>query len=467
MGALGRLRAFVDRTPTRAERQRFAAVMTAETRAYPEQWQLGRICVEGPDPLVVVEANRRAGKTQGIGTAVQERLITQDNYKAIQVTHNLEAPTKQWWDRKGATSGLDLLGSWATHAHIHRAGLGAIKSITFPWGSQLSIIVVQTVGDVDKLRGLTADLYWVDEAQDVTALSAALTSGIFPTLADSGGRVILSGTPGLDPESYYGRAVRGAQADDIGSAWAAASVWSWENPAFGATTRERWKTIVDRTLRPAADSYRLDPATLERLAALTPEELPQLREATDGPLKGLRDGLDDRVKREYFAVWSGSSSPAVFPAWTSVRYWARENDLFGRELDLIPSSIAERVKVLPHPTIAPLHPRDGQRPDPRPWQTVVTADMGYDPDPVAIGVLASHPGRPGVKYELLSETHLRMPDGDVFGRLAEIVTELQTAGVTVSTVVADLSGDRAGTRAEWDRALVRRVREKVPVQVGS
>ena len=440
--------------PTRAKRRRIARAMMAKIRGYPEQRTMVQQALRDGPPLMCIQANRRAGKTEGDGTAILAKMVAEDGYTVVQITQLLPLPTQQWWDRKGTTSAIVLLREHGLleHATVRRAQ-GHIKAISFPWGSELNVIVIANEGDIQKIRGLTAHLFWCDEAQDISLLGAALPSGILPQLADFGGRVILSGTPGYDSESYFGRVAQGV-IEDYGHA----EVWSWQNPAFGATFEERWHTIVDRAIKPGAERYRLSPAALSRIRALTEAEIMELRTAREGPLRELRESLDDVLLREQFGLWAGVSSRQVFQ-WNRLQsggmYWCRANELYGSELPKA-TTLAKRVALLPQLDYAA-----GRRP--HDWQASVGYDVGDKPDPTAIVVWLRSDTCPHI-YELWSEIHYEQPDGWLLSRLGEVLENIeQFPNIRISRIVADMSGDRAGTRREWDYQLARRVRQRVPV----
>lgn len=466
--------------PSQQNRRRIARRMMQKVRGYPEQRAMVQQALRDGPPLTCIQANRRAGKTEGVGTALVAQLVAEDGYTIVQLTQHLPLPTQQWWDRKGTTSALDLLreNGLLEHATIRRA-MGHIKSITFPWGSALNIIVIANESDIQKIRGLTAHVFWIDEAQDVSLLGAALPSGVLPQLADFGGRVILSGTPGHDRESYFGRVAQGV-IEDYGQA----SVWSWQNPAFGATAEERWHTIVDRAIKPGRERYRLSPDALGRIRAMTPADIQQLRSArvsrgaekqrgtaqtsplankpqhltAPQELSEFAHSLDDVLLREQFGLWAGDSARQVFQ-WSRLtsgnRYWCRASAMYGAELPLA-TTLAERAKLLPTiPYAAGAAPHK--------WVASIGVDIGYKPDPAAVVVWLRADTCPHL-YELWSEIHYEREDSWLLARVGQLIEEIEELGsIEISRIVADMGGDRAGTRKEWGLQLARRVRRELPI----
>ena len=154
------------------------------------------------------------------------------------------------------------------YATIKRAGDGSVKSIRFEWGSALYVHQFAGQSDIDDKAGFNADLYLADEAQYLELLPLVLRQLVLPTLADSGGQVILAGTPGREVGSFFHRVASG---DDAG--WSHQHFFSWHNPVFGATHEERWHRIVDTILAPSKNLYGLTSEDTDRLRSLDEETL--------------------------------------------------------------------------------------------------------------------------------------------------------------------------------------------------
>jgi hypothetical protein len=373
-------------------------------------------------------------------------MIARDDYVVCIVAPRLLAPSEHWLDRAGGDSAVSLIHDHGLDGHstIQRQA-GAIKSIRFAWGSELRVYDLGDASKIEKIRGVRAHLWIADEAQGQTHLPRALAEAIMPTLADWGGQIIATGTPGRETDSWFRRVVEG---DEEG--WSRLHLWTWSNPAFGADPEERWQRVIDRVIAPARRRYKLTAEDVSLLRGLGESSLMTIAMSGDvaPEIQDVLDRCDAALLREFFGRWVASSSDYVFD-WHLLgqenHYWCRQDDMWGSDAPLI-TSISDRVAALPRlPTGAAMQ-----------WRASIGQDIGWH-DASATVVWVWSPTCPHA-YELWSEAHVERTDTQVFERLAEIVDEVCAAGVHVDRVYGDLSGDRVGTQKDWDRRLRARLR---------
>jgi hypothetical protein len=438
----------------REARRRAALAILEPVRLYPRQWQA--LTALATATLAAIFANRRAGKTYCLGALAETRLLSRDDYVVRVLTHRLAGPSNNWLDCDGKESCLERLArvDMLQYATIKRAGDGSIKSIRFPWGSALYVHQFAGQGDIDDKHGFTADLYLADEAQYLELLPVVLRQLVLPTLADSGGQVVLAGTPGREVGSFFHRVASG---DDAG--WCHQHFFSWHNPVFGGTHEQRWHRIVDTILERSRNLYGLTSKDIDRLRGLDENTLEWIamgcpKDQHDGAeLRTWVQALDPALRRQYLGQWVVGGAEYVFE-WhraPNPLYWCRTSDCQWNEraeLQLpVADTLAARIAMLPERS---LHGRDV----PHTWTAVLGVDIGWNPSSTSIVVLVWTSGL-DLCYALWSEVAFKQPDDVTLARLEFLVGELRAAGIRVWEIKADLAM-RQGTGATWDRGLQRR-----------
>ena len=138
--------------------------------------QLAMVQSIATNKLSVVKAPRRSGKTGGIGSLIEMRVINRDNYVVRVITERLSTPSINWLESTDKPSFMKRLkeSGLLKYAKIDR-GPGCIKKITFAWGSEISIHHMAHQNAVDDAHGFSGDLYWCDEAQNVDLIPLILT----------------------------------------------------------------------------------------------------------------------------------------------------------------------------------------------------------------------------------------------------------------------------------------------------
>jgi hypothetical protein len=418
--------------PTRAQRERIAWRVVAQSYECPQQREL--LLSVRRHQKVATHKTRRGGATDALGRYALANMIAHDNWICAVVVVDLKSYTRNWLERPGGDSAMSLLreaglAQWCT---IERSA-GAITRIALPWGSELWVLNVASAHALGRKRGMAAKLWLVEEAQEFTNLHAIMAQLINPTLADFGGaHVVLNGTPQPDLDTFFARAVlsRGEDAD-----WLAVVVASWRNPYYGATFEERWRHLVEKTLNAAANQYGLSAEEYDRIAALSEADLDAIMLADELPthLAWVEDLAPDLL-RESFGRWVGDAGRLVF-AWNRAHYWAAGP---WARIDDVAGTVRAAFEAL-RQAVGPLD-----------WQGVASHDLGYRPDPAAWTLFAWAHDHPRA-YELWSAKRHEMGLAEQFELLVALSDAARAAGLPCSSVVVDLDASGPGTRDTWMR----------------
>jgi hypothetical protein len=431
---------------TREARQELADRVLASVARYPEQAAALRAMASGRQS--VLQANRRAGKTQGIMRWVLAQMLCRDSWLCVVITYHLAGPTDNFLDNGQddcLLAVLRQLGLVRGRDYVVRRHGEYVKRIRFTWGSELRVVDAGSIRALDKSRGSAAHLYWADEAQSQPYLALMLAQIVGPARADHSARVVLSGTPSADVDSFFGRVCLG-----IEPGWERCELWSWNNPRFGSTVAERWQHLLSETILTQRGNYGITPANENTLRALTADELRAIARGRD---HGLRPEVREMLSqvtadllREHFGRWMYRVSEHVF-AWRHPDlYFGRLAGVDGAEP--IADTMRQRFALLPH--------RPGRQ-----WRAAIGMDIGTTA-PAAWLVMAFADDHP-TAYELWSEKQEGLDDGQMFDRLVAIMDEVEGLGVQIAGIIADNKGMRLGTGKYWDRQLRHRLPDGVRI----
>lgn len=84
----------------------------------------------------------------------------------------------------------------------------------FPNGSEIQLCAAEG-GNIESIRGGSAHICIVDEAQDVTELKYAVNSVLYPTTFTTKGKVLISGTPSRDPDHEFNYFIEKAEIEGV------------------------------------------------------------------------------------------------------------------------------------------------------------------------------------------------------------------------------------------------------------
>lgn len=84
----------------------------------------------------------------------------------------------------------------------------------FPNGSEIQLCAAEG-GNIESIRGGSAHICIIDEAQDVTELKYAVNEVLYPTTFTTKGKVLISGTPSRDPDHEFNYFIDKADAEGV------------------------------------------------------------------------------------------------------------------------------------------------------------------------------------------------------------------------------------------------------------
>lgn len=446
---------------SRDQREEWADALLRPLVDYPQQGAIGTEIARGKRH-VAVNGTRRSGKSE-LSRMIAALCILRDAFVVRILTSVLRAPTANFLEREhdgGVLGWLEELGLYPGITDVDRSQRSIIK-ISFPWKSAIIVCDVADESKVKKHHGVTANLWWADEATMLRPgmLSHALKTLVYPTLADHGARILLTFTPDDDPGSLPSRLAAGEDPE-----WEYHQMASWRNPRFGQTFEERWTTVLDRSVATARTDYGLTDDDMARLRGLSEAECDAIGVGTESEeLRKWVDGgdgfpgLDPAFLGNIFGRQSLRSAAFVY-SWHRIEpvqlYWVAQDERSNhRGLLAVHATLEERADyLLSHPDPGMRHPTDGRDLG---WRVVIGVDIGYYPDPWAITAWAWSPLHESA-LELHSEVEHRLPDSEMYRRTIDVIDRAKSTGLPVSRVVGDLCGPRVGTQVDWDYKIARR-----------
>jgi hypothetical protein len=105
----------------------------------------------------------------------------------------------------------DILHQFGCPDDIKPSYIRQKKQYRFPNGSTIQLCGAES-GNIDSIRGGFAHIAIIDEAQDVSKLSYAISSVLLPTLLTTKGKLLISGTPPQDQDHEFLKVIEDAEA---------------------------------------------------------------------------------------------------------------------------------------------------------------------------------------------------------------------------------------------------------------
>jgi hypothetical protein len=256
-------------------------------------------------------------------------------------------------------------------------------TITAPSGGRFRICGVDDKAQLGKIRGKSYKLVIVDEAKEIAKhLKELVTEVIEPAFMNVGGKLVVTGTPG-----------RACTKADYWYSICHKLEFGWSAINF---------TIRDNTI------WAKDP------------------EAELLKIRTRRKWNPDNVifLREYEGQWIQDESERVYA--------------------YLGPAVGQTTSRNAVPSVPANYYLPDGNPDPR-WTHVLGIDMGYDPDPTAWIVLASHPKEKDV-YVVHAETKQKQLPDEVAARTKQLIEKFKP-----SRVVGDSGGMGKSYVEEWNR----------------
>lgn len=408
-------------------------------------------CVD-PSPYKVVAKNRRAGGTEGQGRWDLSDLVERDNLLIWVYSIHLAEYSRNWLQRQGAPSAIDILQSaglrMGTDFSVLRKDKDTILSISFPWGSHLLVLPAGDVGKVQVSRGGAPDRVRLDEVQEMRVIAEIIREVVGAAGADKQAEVSMSGTPGKEIGTYFWAAVTGQD-----SSWSVHTFYSVDNPFFGSTWNDRYRRAVHDRITQLAGLYNLSDFCGQMLSSMTEDRFHRIsslptQELSADEQRFVRELHDDAL-REFFGRWVVESSDYVYGSFSSTPpdtlYWGEWScdlnvgnttgwDSVGPMLDA-PDRWYGRISTLP--AISTSIGAASKK-----WRAVLSADLGYNPDPFALVVWLWSPQH-GSLIEFDSAKSTRLTEPEQLSVISSWAKRLTSMGIPVSALVVDASGGEA------------------------
>ena len=139
--------------------------------------------------------SRRAGKTEGIIYDLLREAVTKDGITALYLTLSRSNAKKLVWSKLQELNRKHNLEGLSNENEL---------SMTFPNRSVIYVSGAKDKVSIEKYRGLSLSLCYIDEAQSFGSFIQELVDDIISkALYDQNGRLKLTGTPGPVPAGYF------------------------------------------------------------------------------------------------------------------------------------------------------------------------------------------------------------------------------------------------------------------------
>lgn len=434
----------VGKTVSLGRRRRWARQIRASIENHPEAWQVVDLLRSDSPQNVAVSGTRRSAKTETAWRAIGAESIERDNYVALSMGRTLGRLARDAWERDGDRGFLGVLDALKVPYRTNRDG-GQLHAILFPWGSVIRLHPIETVHQIEHLRGSRANVYWIDEAQGIGLLSLLLLEVLAQSTIDFGAHVLLSGTPGPECDGLFFGALNDPE-------WRSVRLATWLNPHLpGGSPEGRWRHVVNTAVRRFRKQYGVTEEQVDALLELSPDDLTSALHGHITPMMApllTRGGplcLPGEVQREVLGLWVALQERYVHPVerWQDTLYWCQGAN---QHRVLVPDGLPvyqrwqDRVRMLPHGRV---------------WEILVGYDLGYGHDPCAMWVGALDRSS-GTVYELHSYKERLVGEDAQMAPLRAWLTEARalfaTSGHRVRswTVVIDAN---EGTGDAWNHKL--------------
>jgi hypothetical protein len=450
MTNLARLERVIAARRERAEAEARAARLTelcAELRAFYHPKQ--RAFYTSTHRRKATNKTRRSGATSGGCRELIARALETPRFRAVYATTTrIEAKARAWLNdtQSGFVDIMRAYGEVTTRGRgvetIDMAGVtvevrpGELQ-LQFSNGSLIELFGADDEGAINKLRGLTKHVWWIDEAQDFTWLERLYKAVISAGSTDFAGEVWLTGTPSQDCVGFFYDVTRD---DEPGLAgWEVHAISVVDNPYFA---RPMWQDgtwyVVGREGIDAPQGPYEDEAAAEAAAVTLRWE----RTAGDAIRENAWRDDDPDLLREWYAKWVKTDARYVYPVHAVPRHIIQ----FSPQRLMPNPFVGTDPRFDGHP---PWYDHDaavrdlpvyGANKRRHKWLYALWFDFGFWPDPFAAVLWAFTPTLPDV-YEMFSWKQTRVHADDT-KRYMKLLWDVDDA-------IMSFGGDAAGKQADF------------------
>lgn len=191
--------------------------------------------VEDPAAFKVAVCSRRAGKTVSCAAHLIHTCINNKNVTCLYITLSRNNAKKIIWRELLKINEKFKLAGKTDETEL---------SLTFPNGATLYLSGAKDQAEIEKFRGLSMKLVYIDECQSFKEYIKDLIDDIIgPALIDYAGTLCLIGTPGPVPTGYFHQC---AVQNDV---WSKHNWTFWDNPFISETSGKTHQELLDRELK--------------------------------------------------------------------------------------------------------------------------------------------------------------------------------------------------------------------------
>lgn len=261
---------------------------------------------------------RRSGATAGGCRELVARALETPRFRAVYVTTTrIEAKARAWLNdtesgfvdilRKYGVADDDKVIETVDLCGVHVEVRSGDLALVFSNGSLIELFGADDEGAINKLRGRTKHVWWVDEAQDFTWLERLYKAVISAGSTDFAGEVWLTGTPGVDCAGFFFEVTRDDEPGLPG--WEVHRIAVVDNPFFARPVLQdgRWYVTgrgdIDEPVGPfESESDAEDAAIKLRWERTAGEAIRENKWGDDDP----------DLLREWFARWVKDGARFVY-----------------------------------------------------------------------------------------------------------------------------------------------------------
>lgn len=315
----------------RARAQRLDTValiagLAAELRGfyYPKQ----RAFFRSRHKRKATNKTRRSGATAGGCRELIARAIETPRFRAVYLTTTRVDAERRAWSNDTQSGLVDILrqyGKRVDEGGIETLDMAGVRvevrsgdlALVFSNGSLIELFGADHEEAINRLRGLTKHVWWIDEAQDFTWLERLYKAVISAGSTDFEGEVWLTGTPGRDCAGMFYEITRDDGEPPL-AGWEVHRIAVVDNPFFGRVMWEsgQWWVLDNMYGVPGEDdsAHRFGPFATEAMAEEHAIKVRWERTAGAAIRENSWDEDDPDLLREWYARWVHEDARFVYAA---------------------------------------------------------------------------------------------------------------------------------------------------------
>lgn len=261
---------------------------------------------------------RRSGATAGGCRELVSRALETPSFRGVYATTTRKEARQRAWLNDTQSGLVDVVRTYGTRINRKDAEVYDMAGVTvelrhgdlqlvFGNGSLIELFGANNEDAINKLRGLTKHVWWIDEAQDFGWLERLYKAVISAGSTDFGGEVWLTGTPGRDLIGFFYEVTKDDGPPLTG--WEVHQIAVTDNPYFGKVVWEEGEwSIVDNM------GVRSGPFATEQDAEEAARKVRWERSAGETIRANGWSEDDPDTLREWFARWVKSDARYVYAA---------------------------------------------------------------------------------------------------------------------------------------------------------